>query len=98
MGTPMTSAAVAAWMSWPASNALMQALILGHMSQQAKLDLRIVGCKQHALFIEQACVRARVVRDDSFADVASDFRANGNVLQVGLAGRQAARSRHRLVE
>ena len=62
--------------------------ILGKMRQDAQLDLRII------------CGKQRVARagHERGANLAAQFRAHGNILQVGIRGTEAARGRGGLAE
>src|SRR5262245_9120094 len=62
--------------------------IAGKVRQQAKLDLRIVGDEE---------LPSRLGHE-SAADVATEFAAYRNVLEVRVTRRQASRRRHGLVE
>ena len=62
--------------------------VLGKMRQDAQLDLRIVGGKQHA---------ARR-RDERGADFAAQLGAHRNILQIRIRRAQAARRGARLAE
>ena len=64
-----------------------QQRVPGEVRQQAQLDLRVIGSHQHmARFSDESC-----------ANLAAQFGADGNVLQVGIGRGQAACRRSRLI-
>ena len=65
-----------------------QQRVLGKMGKHAQLNLRIVGGDHLAAGIG----------DKSRADPQSELIANGNVLKVGIGGREPPGARHGLVE
>ena len=65
-----------------------QRFIPREMGEDAQFDLRVV-CP-----IEEAAVR----RNESLADLAAQVSSDGDVLEVGFAGREPTRRRHRLIE
>ena len=62
--------------------------VLGHVGEQAQLDLRVIGDYQLPAF----------AGDEGGADFAAELGLDGDVLQVGIGGRQAAGGRAGLVE
>ena len=81
-------AAVAAWMSCPLRKASIIVLIFAEVCHDAQLYLRVVGREE----------LAAGVGDERLADFLSVFVADGDVLQVGIAGAEASGSGYRLVE
>ncbi len=71
------------------AEALRQHRVLGHMSQNAQLDLRIVGGHQHII-----CLR----RLKCLANAFSFLSLDGNILQVGLCAAQPSGGSDRLIE
>ena len=67
---------------------LLQHLFPGEVGEDSEFDLGVVGAEQCPAFLGE----------ERFADATAVFRANGNVLQVGVAAAQAARRRYGLVE
>jgi hypothetical protein len=76
-GTPKTSAARVDVLVVP--EGLDQHCVGREMGQQAQFDLRVVGGEQHP---------ARV-RHESRADVTPEVATDGDVLQIGIRGREA---------
>ena len=65
-----------------------QRIFLRQVREHAQLDLRVVGRNQHEPGIG----------DERAPDLAPEIRADGNVLQVGIAAAEAPGRRHRLIE
>lgn len=63
-------------------------LITRKMREQPQLNLRVIGRQEHT-------VRRR---DEGLADAATELRAHGNVLQVGIGRGEPACRRDRLIE
>ena len=76
-GTPKTSRSRKRVNVVAASEGLDQQRIVGKVRQQAQLDLRIVGGKQHISRLG----------DERCTDLAPKLRSNGNVLQVRILRR-----------
>ena len=87
-GTPKMRRAVLACTSSPLSERLDQRRVLREVRHHAQLDLRVVGAHQQG---------ARG-RDEGPPDGAALRRAEGDVLQVGVARGEPPGGRHRLVE
>src|SRR6185503_18724108 len=64
------------------------ALIFREVGQQPQLNLRVVSREQNTSGLG----------NERGANLASQLRANGNILQVWIDGREPARRRSRLVE
>src|SRR5215208_954465 len=73
---------------WCGSLPLSAPKIFSAVRQDAELDLRVVGRDQHV----------PRVGDKGPADLAAEWRANRDVLQVGVAAAQASGGGDRLVE
>ena len=71
-----------------ASESLDHVRIAAEVSHDAQFDLRIVGREE----------LASVIGDEGFADLLAVLVTDGDVLQVGVAGAEPSRGRHRLVE
>ncbi len=67
---------------------LHQQLVSGEMRQQPQLDLRIIGREQHVARLGDECG----------ANLAAKFGADGNILQIGIGGRQPPGRRSRLLK
>ena len=65
-----------------------QSRVLAHVSQHAKLDLRVVGARQNAALL----------RDEGASQSAAELLADRDVLKVRVGARDPSRRRHRLVE
>ena len=67
---------------------LLHGLIVRDMGQHAQLDLAVVRVDKDAA----------VARHEHLADLAAELRADGDVLQVRVGGRQSARRRDHVLE
>ena len=65
--------------------------VLRDVGHDAQLDLGVVGGEELRLLSD-------VAGDESAADLSADIAADGDVLQIGVAGREAAGGSARLVE
>ena len=88
-GTPKTWLATWVWMSSSRSKAAHIDGVFGIVGEDAELDLRIVGGEQ---------LPAGFAGDERRADFAAFVGADRNVLQVGVAGAEAAGRGDDLVE
>src|SRR5438477_4034523 len=70
------------------SEGALELRVLRDVSENTKLDLRVVARDEHL----------PVRGDKCLANLASDLRANRDVLQIRLARREAARGRDRLIQ
>ena len=64
----------------PGQEALDHLLVLGHVGQEAQFDLGVVGVHQHMAFGGH----------EHFTNLGTQFGADGDVLEVGFRGGQAA--------
>jgi len=67
---------------------LLEHFLPGEMGEDAQLDLRVVSTEQRPVLLWQ----------EGLADASAVFRANGDVLQVGVAAAEATGGGHGLVE
>ena len=88
-GTPKTWLATSVWMSSSRSNAAHIDGVLRIVGEDPQLDLRVVGGQQ---------LPARLAGDERRADFAAFLGADGDVLQVRVAGAEPARGGDDLVE
>ena len=79
-GTPKTSEAVRVWMSSLWRKASSEDGVAGEVGEQAQLDLRVVGDQEGPA----GC------GDEGGADLAAELGADGDVLEVGVGGGEAA--------
>ena len=71
-----------------AEEGLPHDVVMGDVGQHAQLDLGIVGVEEDTA----------VARHEAAPDLGTQLLPHGDVLHVGIGGRQAARGRHHLVE
>ena len=67
---------------------LEQHAILREVGQNAELNLRVIGCQQHA----------SLAGDKRGTNLHSQFGADGDILQIRIAAGEPSRGGHRLVK